>query len=199
MADDDLHLHEKYVYPVLIDFDALAHSCAPNVAPATLRAMATVESSHNPHAIGVVNGRLARQPRNLPEAISTVMALQQQGTRFSAGLIQIYVKNWPAYQLDHESVFDPCSNMRAAAGILTDCYKRASRRADASQVALRNALSCYYSNNFVTGYQHSYVQKVVAAALAATRPAPSLSTKEAAPEKSISMQPLETPPNRAQP
>ena len=104
---------------VLIDFDALAHSCAPNVAPATLRAMATVESSHNPHAIGVVNGRLARQPRNLPEAISTVMALQQQGTRFSAGLIQIYVKNWPAYQLDHESVFDPCANMRAAAGILT--------------------------------------------------------------------------------
>jgi len=182
---------------VLIDFDALAHSCAPNVAPATLRAMATVESSHNPHAIGVVNGRLARQPRNLPEAISTVMALQQQGIRFSAGLIQIYVKNWPAYQLDHESVFDPCANMRAAAGILTDCYKRASRRTDAPQVALRNALSCYYSNNFVTGYQHGYVQKVVAAALAAPRPAPGIAPKEAAADTPLSTQPLETPPNRA--
>ena len=150
-----------------VDFDALAHSCAPNVAPATLRAMATIESGLNPHAIGVVKGRLARQPRNLPEAISTVMALQQQGTGFSAGLIQIYVKNWPAYQLDHESVFDPCANMRAAAGILTRCYTRASNRTGTTQVALRDALSCYYSNNFVTGYSHGYVQKVVAAALTA--------------------------------
>jgi type IV secretion system protein VirB1 len=146
-------------------FDAVARSCASNVAPSTLRAMASVESSFNPHAIGVVNGRLARQPRNLPEAISTVMALEQQGTRFSAGLIQIYVKNWPAYNLDHESVFDPCANMRAAAGILTDCYRRASVKSSDAQVALRNALSCYYSNNFVTGYQHGYVQKVVSIAL----------------------------------
>lgn len=179
------------------EFVAIAQECAPTVAPATLRAMATVESSHNPHAIGVVNGRLARQPRNLPEAISTVMALQKQGIRFSAGLIQIYVKNWPAYQLDHESVFDPCANMRAAAGILTDCYKRASRWTDAPQVALRNALSCYYSNNFVTGYQHGYVQKVVAAALAAPLLAPGLSPKEAGADTPLSTQPLETPPKRA--
>jgi type IV secretion system protein VirB1 len=127
--------------------------------------MASVESGLNPHAIGVVNGRLVRQPRNLPEAISTVMALEQQGARFSAGLIQIYVKNWPAYHLDRESVFDPCVNVRAAAGILTDCYQRASVRRSDAQVALRNALSCYYSNNFVTGYQHGYVQKVVSVAL----------------------------------
>lgn len=127
--------------------------------------MATVESSLNPHAIGVVDGRLSRQPRNLPEAISTVMALQQQGTRFSAGLIQIYVKNWPTYNLDRESVFEPCANLRAAAGILTNCYQRASVQSSNTQVSLRNALSCYYSNNFVTGYQHGYVQKVVTVAL----------------------------------
>lgn len=148
-----------------MDFDALAARCAPSVAPSTLRAMATVESGLNPHAIGVVHGRLARQPRNLPEAISTVMALRKQGARFSAGLVQIYVKNWPAYNLDHESVFEPCANLRAAAGILTDCYKRATVKSGDAQVALRNALSCYYSNNFVTGYQHGYVQKVVSVAL----------------------------------
>lgn len=150
---------------MLMSFDALAVNCAPNVAAGTLRAMASVESSFNPHAIGVVSGRLARQPRNLPEAISTAMALKQQGTRFSAGLIQIYVKNWPAYNLDHESVFDPCANLRAAAGILSDCFKRARGKTSAPQVALRHALSCYYSNNFVTGYQHGYVHKVVSAAL----------------------------------
>jgi type IV secretion system protein VirB1 len=150
---------------VLMDFDVVAQRCAPNVAASTLRAMATVESSLNPHAIGVVHGRLARQPRNLPEAISTAMALRAQGTRFSAGLIQIYVQNWPAYNLDQESVFDPCANLRAAAGILTDCYRRASVKSNEPQVALRHALSCYYSNNFVTGYQHGYVQKVVSVAL----------------------------------
>lgn len=150
---------------MLMDFESLSRSCAPNVAPSTLRAMAAVESNLNPHAIGVVDGRLTRQPRNLPEAISTAMALQQRGTRFSAGLIQIYVKNWPAYNLDYQSVFEPCSNIRAAAGILTSCYTRAEVKGGVPQIALRNALSCYYSNNFVTGYQHGYVQKVVASAL----------------------------------
>jgi type IV secretion system protein VirB1 len=136
--------------------------------------MAAVESGFNPHAIGVVKGRLTRQPRNLPEAISTVMSLQQQGIRFSAGLIQIYVKNWSAYSLDHETVFEPCANMRAAAGILTQCYVRAKAKGpqtspEPTQLALRNAISCYYSNNFVTGYKDGYVQKVVATALSFER------------------------------
>ncbi|RZI60607.1 MAG: lytic transglycosylase [Pseudomonas sp.] len=149
---------------VLMDFDALATRCAPNVEPSTLRAMATVESSLNPHAIGIVKGRLSRQPANLPEAISTVMALQKQGALFSAGIVQIYVKNWPAYNLNHETVFDACANLRAASGILTNCYVRAGGKTSDPQVALRKALSCYYSNNFVTGFSAGYVQRVVSAA-----------------------------------
>jgi len=62
-------------------------------------------------------------------------------------------------------VFDPCQNMRASAAILTDCYVRATKVSDHPQVALRKAFSCYYSNNFVTGFAEGYVQKVVAAAL----------------------------------
>ena len=38
-----------------------------------------VESSFNPYAIGVVGGRLARQPRNLPEAVATARMLEQRG------------------------------------------------------------------------------------------------------------------------
>jgi type IV secretion system protein VirB1 len=149
----------------MVNFDAIAAQCAPNVAPTTLRAMAHVESSFNPHAIGVVKGRLQRQPASLPEAINTVQSLNQQGIRFSAGLIQIYVKNWPAYNLDEQTVFDPCANMRASAGILTNCFVRAKVKSPDQQVALRHALSCYYSNNFVTGYREGYVQKVVSAAM----------------------------------
>lgn len=149
----------------MIDFDATAARCAPYVASSTLRAIATVESGLNPFAIGVVGGRLQRQPKNILEGVSTALALQNQNVKFSAGLIQIYVKNWPAYGLDAQSVFEPCANMRAAQGILSSCYQRATLKSDNSQVALRKAISCYYSNNFVTGFSHGYVQKVVSTAL----------------------------------
>lgn len=149
----------------MLGFEALAAQCAPGVAPSTLRAMAYVESGFNPYAIGVVGGRLVRQPKTLQEGVSTVRALQQKNIRFSAGLIQIYVGNWPAYRLDHERVFDVCANMTASAAILTNCYRRASKPTADPQVALRQAISCYYSNNFVTGFKHGYVQKVVAAAI----------------------------------
>lgn len=148
----------------MIDFDILAAQCAPHVAVATLRAIARVESDFNPFAIGVVGGALTRQPRNLLEAISTVKQLQAQNIKFSAGITQIYVMNWPAYQLDYETVFDPCANMQAAQGILSNCYQRATVGSDSEQVALRKAISCYYSDNFVTGFREGYVQKVVAAA-----------------------------------
>ena len=148
----------------MIDFYEIARQCAPNVAVVTLRALADVESSFNPYAIGVVRGRLLRQPRNLLEGISTVKQLQENKIRFSAGLIQINSENWPAYGLNHERVFNPCANMRAAQGILTSCYVRATKISDVPQVALRKAISCYYSNNFVTGFNHGYVQKVVARA-----------------------------------
>lgn len=146
----------------MIDFDLVAAQCAPHVAVGTLRALAAVESSFNPYAIGVVNGRLERQPRNLLEGISTAKQLQEKKMRFSAGLIQINAENWSAYGLNHERVFDPCANMKAAQGILTSCYARATKVSDEPQIALRKAISCYYSNNFVTGFNHGYVQKVVA-------------------------------------
>ncbi len=155
----------------MIDFDVVAAHCAPHVAVATLRAIAEVESGFNPYAIGVVGGALTRQPRNLLEAISTVRQLQAQNIRFSAGITQIYVQNWPAYRLDVETVFDPCANLRAAQGILSHCYQRAAVHAAPEQMALRHAISCYYSDNFVTGIRDGYVQKVVSAATRFSSPA----------------------------
>lgn len=48
-----------------------------------------VESSYNPYAIGVVGGRLVRQPRTLDEAVSTARMLEQRGLNFSVGLAQV--------------------------------------------------------------------------------------------------------------
>ena len=54
------------------------------------------------------------------------------------------------------------ANLTAMQGILGECFSRASRRAP-KQAALRDAFSCYYSGNFLTGHQHGYVGKVLAA------------------------------------
>lgn len=149
-----------------MNFDAVAQ-CTQQVAPATMRAIAQVESSMNPYAIGVVNGKLDRQPRTLLEAVATASALQRQGVRFSAGLTQVYVGNWSRLGLDVQSVFQPCVNVRAGSQILRDCYVRASAKNDeGGQVPLRWAISCYYSNNFETGFKEGYVTRVVNAAIA---------------------------------
>lgn len=146
-----------------MDFINLAAQCSPHIALETIQAVVHVESSFNPYAIGVVNGRLTRQPTNLLEAVATVRHLKKQGIKFSAGIGQIYYQNWPKLGLNDTSVFDPCANLKAAQTILSGCYARALAKSPAGeqQQALRQAISCYYSNNFITGFQAGYVQKVV--------------------------------------
>ncbi|RYF59777.1 MAG: lytic transglycosylase, partial [Comamonadaceae bacterium] len=89
---------------------------------------------------------------------------------FSVGLAQINVANFERLGLTLESAFEPCANLAAMQTVLAECFDRARVRAateSADQVALRRALSCYYSGNFATGFRHGYVRKVVVAAGAA--------------------------------
>jgi len=146
----------------VIDLAVLVLSCAPLVAPDTARALIHVESGGNPFAIGVVGGALVRQPANLPEAVATVAALEAAGWNYSVGLGQINKRNFQRFGLSPQTAFEPCANINAMQGILGECFSRASRRAS-TQTALRDAFSCYYSGNFVTGHQHGYVGKVLAA------------------------------------
>ncbi len=115
-----------------------------------------VESSYNPYAIGVVGGRLVRQPKNLPEALATVRMLEGRGFNFSIGLAQVNRYNLDKYGLDsYERAFEPCANLTAGSKILAECYRRA--KGDWGK-----SFSCYYSGNFSTGFRHGYVQKIYA-------------------------------------
>jgi type IV secretion system protein VirB1 len=147
------------------DFITLSQQCAPLVSPVTMAAIVRTESGFNPYAIGVVHGRLVRQPTSLDEAVATARALAAGGWNFSVGLAQVNRANWPAYGLNEQSAFEPCRNLAAGAAILLGCFESARRaqtdtRAD-SQSALRVSLSCYASGNFSTGYRTGYVQRVV--------------------------------------
>jgi type IV secretion system protein VirB1 len=115
-----------------------------------------VESSYNPYAIGVVGGRLARQPNSMAEALATVRMLEEKGYNFSLGLAQVNRYNLAKYGLDsYERAFQTCPNLQAGSRILAECYGR-------SGGDWGKSFSCYYSGNFVTGFRHGYVQKVYA-------------------------------------
>lgn len=112
-----------------------------------------VESSGNPYAIGVVGGRLQRQPKNLVEAVATAKMLEEKGFNFSLGLAQVNRYNLKKYGLhSYEHAFQACPNVKAGSRILRECYNRAKDWG--------KSFSCYYSGNFVTGYKHGYVQKI---------------------------------------
>ena len=150
----------------MINLAALVLTCAPLVAQDTARALIQVESGGNPFAIGVVGGELVRQPTNHPEALATVAALEAAGWNYSVGLGQINKRNFQRYGLSAATAFEPCANLAAMQAILGECFARASRGASRraqKQAALRDAFSCYYSGNFLTGHRHGYVGKVLAA------------------------------------
>ena len=176
-------------------FLALALACAPQVHTHTAHALVSVESAFNPWAIGVVGGALVRQPRQRAEALATARALRASGWNFSVGLGQINVGNFERLGLTLDSAFEPCTNLAAMQSVLAECFDRARAPAATAtaatapatsppvdQAALRQALSCYYSGNFATGFRHGYVRKVVAAAgtssLVASRAIPPAQPKE---------------------
>ncbi len=154
----------------MLEFIALAQQCAPTVAPQIMAAIVNVESSYNPYAIGVVKGRLQRQPKNIQEAVATAKALAAAGWNFSIGIAQVNRYNLPKYNLTYEQGFEPCSNLWAGSKILENCFIRADNNQRTQQEALKAAISCYYSNNFTRGFKPdvrgkpSYVEKVVASA-----------------------------------
>ena len=145
-------------------FIALALACSPAVHSGTALALVHTESSLNPHAIGVVGGWLERQPQTKAEALATARQLQREGWNFSVGLAQINRHNLPRLHLTLEDAFDPCSNLQSMQTVLKDCFDRASISSGDQQHALRRALSCYYSGNFKTGFDHGYVRRVVSRA-----------------------------------
>lgn len=159
-------------------FLAFAVICAPGIHADTARALVDVESGFNPWALAIVGGQLERQPKSRAEAVATAHALQEQGLDFSAGLGQINARNFHRLGLTIKTVFEPCTNLAAMEAVLTECFERARAAGTRSeQTALRQALSCYYSGNFDTGFRHGYVTRVAVAARRLPSPPPT-SSKE---------------------
>jgi len=144
---------------------ALAAQCAPAVAPETLLSVVQVESRFEPLAIGV-NGapRVAVTPTSVDDAVAKADALIKAGRNIDLGLAQINSKNLSWLGLSLAEVFEPCTNLRAAARILQDAYGRSDTARVGEQAALKTALSYYNTGHPGRGFTNGYVAKVASAA-----------------------------------
>lgn len=143
---------------IAVTLSSMLSQCAPEVAPSTLAAIVSVESGGNPYAIGVNRGRQVRQPTSAAEAVEVAKSLLARGANIDLGLGQINSSNLKWLSLSVEAAFNPCSNLAAAARVLTGNYRRAV--ALGIQSPLGAALSAYNTGSMQRGYRNGYVAKV---------------------------------------
>lgn len=139
--------------------DAALAACAPHVAPATLAAVIRVESGGRPLAININKGPRAPNFRTATEAAQTARVWISRGHSVDLGLMQVNSRNLARLGYTVEQMFDPCTNIRAGAVILTENYRAAAKLRGSGQVALRDALSAYNTGSFSRGYTNGYVSR----------------------------------------
>lgn len=145
------------------DYTQLVTSCAPMVHPNTMQKLIGHESAHQPYIIGVNEKGKPRQVFRLKsqqEAVEKAKTLIAEGKSIDMGLGQIWSGNLKSLNLTLEQVFDPCTNVRVAAQLLTAAYERAAKVAKTESEALDQALSVYNTGRFDTGIANGYVGKV---------------------------------------
>ena len=155
-------------------FDGLAQSCAENVPVSTLEAIARTESALHPYALSINRPHqvarrqgwnrgtitLERQPASLDEAIAWTKWLLAQGLTVSIGLLQVNSEHSALLHLSPEQLFDPCTNLRSGAALLSATYAATARIHGEGFAALDSALSYYNTGSPTAGLTNGYVQQV---------------------------------------
>jgi len=150
---------------------------------ATLRAISRAESAFHPYALSLDHPRrtareqgfgageifLARQPTDLAEARAWTHWLLERGRSVSIGLVQISTQHAADLGVTVDQLFDPCTNLRAGARVLTAEYQRAAAVRGEGQDALQQALSKYNSGSSTLGFDNGYVTSVVNGEFLSTR------------------------------
>lgn len=123
-------------------FTALALSCAPDVAPETLAAIARTESSFETLAIHDNNDRKSYRPGGKTEAVDLARQLLAAGHSLDLGIMQVNTANFGWVELTLEDAFEPCASIRAGATVLIQIsrYNTGSPRAGFANGYVRRVL-----------------------------------------------------------
>ena len=155
-------------------FQTLAQSCAANVPVSTLEAIARTESALYPYALSINRPHqlarrqgwnsatitLERQPTSLEEAIAWTNWLLARGITVSIGLLQVNSEHAAVLHVTPEQLFDPCTNLRSGAALLSATYAATARIHGEGFAALDSALSYYNTGSPTAGLTNGYVQQV---------------------------------------
>ena len=158
----------------ITSFQTLAQSCAANVPVSTLEAIARTESALYPYALSINRPHqlarrqgwnhgtitLERQPASREEAVAWAKWLLAQGITVSIGLLQVNSEHAALLHLTPEQLFDPCTNLRSGAALLSATYAATARIHGEGFAALDSAFSYYNTGSPTTGFINGYVQQV---------------------------------------
>ena len=136
-----------------MDLLTLIATCAPMVAPTTMKAVVLEESRGHPYAIHDGRTHRALFPDTRAEAIATARRLIEDGSRIDAGLAQINSQNWKWLGLTPETVFDPCTNLRAGERVILAGYT-------SNPITVDAAISRYNTGDATRGVSNGYVDRV---------------------------------------
>jgi type IV secretion system protein VirB1 len=145
--------HPRYGGLSRMELLTLIATCAPMVALTTMKAIVLEESRGHPYAIHDGRTHRAIFPATEAEAVATARRLLAEGSRIDAGLAQISSANWERLGLVPETVFDPCTNLRAGERILLGDYVAAAFDVD-------GALSRYNTGDPIRGIRNGYAERV---------------------------------------
>jgi type IV secretion system protein VirB1 len=140
----------------------MLRECAAKVDLRTMSAVVSVESAGDRLALHDNTLERSFAPASRDEAVAWTEQLLALGHSVDIGLSQINSRNLPRLGLRVEEAFDPCTNLRAGATILSEDYASASARFGAGQVALRRALGAYNTGSLFAGRE--YVNRILIAA-----------------------------------
>jgi type IV secretion system protein VirB1 len=142
---------------------ALAHQCAPSVAPETLVSVVYTESHFNPYAMGInAKGVSTPAAADRVSAAAAARSLISRGYNIDLGLGQINSSNLKWLGLSIEDAFDPCRNLAAAARVLSANYLSVARSSSSTQTAIATAMSMYNTGSRSRGFGNGYVGRVYA-------------------------------------
>jgi type IV secretion system protein VirB1 len=111
-------LESAVILPLAV-VTTLAVTCAPQVAPATLAAIAQTESGLDPLAIGDNTAHRSYHPAAKSEAVALATQLAADGHDLDLGLMQINQRNFGWLGLTADGAFEPCRSLAAGATVLT--------------------------------------------------------------------------------
>ena len=155
------------MHPLVLPFAFLAffHACAPNVQPQIIGSIVQQESGFSPWAIDDDTTHRSYYPRSEQQAVALSFGFARRGDTFDVGYMGYNSVHFLRSGLSDQAltqtlirVFDPCTNVRLGATVLTQNYRQALARGYAPGGASLLAALDWYNGGAASSF--SYAERV---------------------------------------